>query len=110
MASIPQIISFDIEGGSPFGERTPKPKSIKAVKLTADNVHEVGKYVADKLGGGLWIDPGGRTLSAWQEDDPSNVAITAPYGSWIIERYSYGLERVDFRLARWDEREKYDLR
>lgn len=84
-----------------FNHHSPKPDNIKAVKLTEDNLHDVGGrifaagYAIEVVDGILKVDVGNQYFSP---------------GTWIVEEYDFRLEKIAFRRATSTEREKYDLR
>lgn len=86
-----------------FTDHAPKPKNLKAVKLTEANIHELGKLIAEKADAVVVeVDIASGLLSF--------DSYSFELGEWIVEEYDYREERVVFRVARSDEREKYDLR
>lgn len=102
-----QSITIDWGTVMPFSERSPKPDTIKAVKLTEDNLRAVGGYIfqttgqrvelADDSVGGLRV---GSSLSV----DRYRA------GDWLVEDYDYIARETFFRLANLGERQKFDLR
>jgi hypothetical protein len=92
-----------------FSSRSPKGDAIKAVKLTKANAHEVSKHIAEEVKVDIVeVDLDHEVLRCSTKSRGS--VLSASFGSWIVEGYDYGNERATFRLARADEREKYDLR
>lgn len=105
------LITFTSGDGSPFTARSPRSDSIKAVKLTESNLREVAAYVLKALGDGVQVEPKASTypggISLVRNGIPTYLANV---GDWLTEEYDYVGNKVHFRKATLDEREKYDLR
>lgn len=93
-----------------FKHHAPKPKGVKAVKLTVDNLDAVAKRLRQVLG--------------TQHDDVSVTVtedrVSANYdigrglnfyvGDWIVEGFDFLRNKVIFDRATQKTREKHDLR
>lgn len=98
------VIMFG-EYGLLFTARSPKPDSIKAVKLTEGNVRDVAAHILKAIGGKVKVEDD--RLSVHEGDF---LHLSARVDQWIVEKYDYWFERVRFSTATTREREKYDLR
>lgn len=103
-----QIMNMNVGGNVElFSTRGPKPDAIRAVKLTDDNLKEVGAYFLKALGGIVEVNA---------DEAPRGVVRVVDHyasfyvGEYIVEEWDYKADRVKFRVANLTERERYDLR
>lgn len=93
------ILNFPVlffGGGSVFNTHTEKAPSIRAVKLTKDNVKDVAALLAKD----------GQTVRL-TEDSINNLWRV---GDWIVENYDYDDGEISYYKATAAERRKFDLR
>lgn len=86
-----------------FGSHAPKEDTIKAVKLTKDNLRSVGAYILTVLGGPV-------SVSDVVTVGDLGLVSTFTVGDWVVEEFDYLHGIFSFRAATLDERKKYDLR
>ena len=110
-------ITFNDPNSSLFTHRNPKPKGVKAVKVTRSNIDSLAKLlgkVADQVivetdstvYEGDKSEPGAKSLYAYFDGDQFVVNES----DWVIEEYDYEANRPTYRLATLKDRKKHDLR
>ena len=92
---------------SPFRSYSPRPDTIRAVKLTKDNLKAVGAYMLKALGGKVEVTEKGIFRGAAPADFITPLFVP---GEWVIEEYDYERGVPTFRRAGLVDRQKYDLR
>lgn len=103
---------------SVFSVRSPKPDSIKAVKLTCENIRNVG---AELLKRGFKVevntDMAVLTLAVVAKKYPVGTMGVLTIGSdefltgeWLVEEFDFVANKAVFRKASVADRQKYNLR
>lgn len=93
--STPQGTTIKVSGGSPFTHHNPKPKGIRAVKLTESNRDQIAAHF--------------RKIYEADDSGIKDVVVTNDRIRLVrdTENIIYGLHDQTFRLGSWIE-EKYD--
>lgn len=98
---------------SPFDTHTPKEESIKAVKLTIENMKDVAADILTKVGGKVNVVTNIAEYTALGFTMPvltiGDDAIFNP-GEYIVEEYDYVVNKPVFRKASVADRQRFDLR
>ena len=99
---------------SVFSVRSPKPDSIKAVKLTCDNIRNIG---AELLKRGFAVEVVDNPRLAKERGYPSAVqgvlsigGVDFLTGDWLVEEFDFAVNETVFRRASVADRQKYNLR
>jgi hypothetical protein len=109
-------INLTIGEDTPFHFHAPKSDGITAVRLTKQNLTKIATHIREELGGSVTIED---TLFVIGELVPSPVdgalvpsqpGSVFEVGDWVVEEYDYTDDVNTYRVARIDERRKYDLR
>lgn len=92
--------------GTLFEDIRPAPDTLRAVKLTKENLRDVAAEILKATGEIYFTEDG-----IYPKAPPSDyVSPTFRVGDWVIEGYSYAKGEKRYRRATLKDRQKYDLR
>jgi hypothetical protein len=93
---------------SQFRAQYEKTSEFKSVKLTKDNVRDIGAEIGKKLGGEILV--GDESIGLPPFSALGTPAVELVEGDHIVEGWDYETGKPTFRVATLEERQTYDLR